>query len=371
MLWDEDGRRYIDMMGAYSAVSHGHCHPRLVSVLQQQAAKLAVVSRAFYTQPLGRFAQLACHLTGMERALPMNTGAEAVETALKLARKWAYTVKGVKSERARIIACQGNFHGRTIAIVGMSTVPQYRDAFGPYPPGTDIVPFGDAKALEEAITPDTAAFLVEPIQGEGGIIIPPPGALAECRRLCDRHKVLMICDEVQSGLGRAGAMLASEHEGIRPDIVTLGKALGGGLLPVSLVLAKAEVMDVFKPGDHGSTYGGNPLAAAVGHEALTVLVEEGLVQRAAELGPWLMEHLGTIPSPAIKEIRGRGLFIGVEFHPEIVSATAVCQALAERGILTKDTHRNTIRFSPPLVISHALLNEAVDALEQSLKALCG
>ena len=369
LVWDEHGRRHIDMMGAYSAVSHGHCHPRLVAALTEQAGKLAVISRAFHTAPLGAFAELACRLTGMDAALPMNTGAEAVETALKAARKWAYTVKQVAADRARIIACQGNFHGRTIAIVGMSSVPQYRDGFGPFPPGFDLVPYGDAAALAAAITPDTAAFLVEPIQGEGGIVVPPPGYLAQCRRICDEKRVLLLCDEIQTGLGRTGRMLACEHEGVRPDGLTLGKALGGGLLPVSMFLARREVMDVFQPGDHGSTFGGNPLAAAVGHEALRVLVEEGLIERSAELGDWLMRRLRGIDSPLIKEVRGRGLFIGIEFHSDKVNARIVCESLARRGILTKDTHRNTVRFAPPLVIIRALLTEAVEGLRLTLDEL--
>lgn len=362
LVWDEDGRRYIDMMGAYSAVSHGHGHPRMVRALTEQAGKLAVISRAFHTAPLGPFAELACRLTGMDRALPMNTGAEAVETALKAARKWAYTVKGVPAGQARIIAAKGNFHGRTIAIVGMSTVAQYRDGFGPFPGGFDLVPFGDADALERTITRDTAAFLVEPIQGEGGIIVPPAGYLARCRELCDRRRVLLIADEIQTGLGRTGRLLACEHEGVKPDAVTLGKALGGGLLPVSLLLGKAELMDVFRPGDHGSTFGGNPLAAAVGREALQVLLDEGLIERAARLGDWLMGRLRTLDSPLIKDIRGRGLFIGIEFDPDRIQAREVCDRLAAKGILTKDTHRNTIRFAPPLVISRELLDEAAGCL---------
>ncbi|CUW40238.1 Ornithine aminotransferase [Magnetospirillum sp. XM-1] len=362
LVWDENGQRYIDMMGAYSAVSHGHSHPRLVRALTEQAGKLAVISRAFHTAPLGPFAELACTLTGMDRALPMNTGAEAVETALKAARKWAYTVKGVPEGQARIIAAKGNFHGRTIAIIGMSTVEQYRDSFGPFPGGFDLIPFGDADALEKAITRDTAAFLVEPIQGEGGIIVPPEGYLARCRQICDRRRVLLIADEIQTGLGRTGRLLACEHEGVKPDAVTLGKALGGGMLPVSLLLGKAELMDVFRPGDHGSTFGGNPLAAAVGREALQVLLDEGLIERAAELGPWLMERLRALDSPLIKDIRGRGLFIGIEFDADRIQAREVCDRLAARGILTKDTHRNTIRFAPPLVISRELLDEAVWSL---------
>jgi ornithine--oxo-acid transaminase len=359
LVWDENERRYIDMMGAYSAVSHGHCHPRMVRALTRQAGRLAVVSRAYHTAPLGPFAELACRLTGMDRALPMNTGAEAVETALKAARKWAYTVKGVPPGQARIIAARDNFHGRTIAIVGMSTVEQYRDGFGPFPGGIDLVPFGDAEALERAITADTAAFLVEPIQGEGGIVVPPEGYLARCREICTRRRVLLIADEIQTGLGRTGRLLACQHEGVRPDAVTLGKALGGGMMPVSMLLGRAEVMDVFRPGDHGSTFGGNPLAAAVGYEALHILLDERLVERSAELGAWLLAELRALQSPLIKEVRGRGLFIGIEFDPERIQAREVCDRLAARGVLTKDTHRNTIRFAPPLVISRDLLAEAV------------
>src|SRR3990167_6943597 len=267
-VWDIEGKRYLDMMSAYSAVSHGHCHPKLVKVLQEQASKLTIVSRAFYTDKLGPFLQRICHLLGFNKALPMNTGAEAVETALKAARKWAYTVKGVQKDCAEIIACSGNFHGRTIAIVGMSTIPQYQAGFGPFPPGLKIIPYGRAIELEKAITPNTAAFLVEPIQGEGGIIVPPLGYLKDCEAICRKNHVLMICDEIQTGLGRTGKLLAYQHEDIHPDGVLLGKALGGGLLPVSLFLSKDEVMDVFKPGDHGSTFGGNPLAAAVALAAI-------------------------------------------------------------------------------------------------------
>ncbi|OAN43972.1 ornithine--oxo-acid transaminase [Paramagnetospirillum marisnigri] len=366
LLWDEGGRRFIDMMGCYSAVSLGHGHPRILKALTEQASRLAVVSRAYHTTRLGPFLELACRLTGMDGGLPMNTGAEAVETALKAARKWAYTVKGVPPGQARIISCADNFHGRTIAIIGMSSVAQYRDGFGPYPAGFDQVPFGDAEALERAITPDTAAFLVEPIQGEAGIVVPPPGYLAACRRICDDHRVLLIADEVQTGLGRTGRLLACEHDGITPDAVTLGKALGGGVLPVSLFLARREVIDVFRPGDHGSTFGGNPLAAAVGHEALSVLVEEGLIERSAELGERLLSSLRGLGSPLITQIRGKGLFVGIQFDAARVTAHEVCDRLAAKGVLTKDTHRNSIRFAPPLVITPELLDEAVAALRRVL-----
>lgn len=366
-VWDEDGRRYIDMMGAYSAASFGHCHPRLVQALITQAQKLDTVSRAYFSDQLGPFLAQACTLTGMDRALPMNSGAEAVETALKAARKWAYRVKGVPADRAEIIAADGNFHGRTISIVGFSSVPQYRNDFGPFPPGFRLVPFGDAAALEAAITPDTAAFLVEPIQGEGGINVPPPGYLAEVQRICRAHRVLLLCDEIQCGLGRTGRLLACEHEGVKPDGLMLGKALGGGLLPVSLFLARREVMDVFKPGDHGSTFGGNPVAAAVGRAALETLLGEGLIERAVTVGARLLERLGSIKSPLVREVRGRGLFAGVELHRDFASAGAVAVRLLEAGVLTKDTHRNTIRFAPPLIITEQEIDWAVDRLAEVLE----
>jgi ornithine--oxo-acid transaminase len=365
-LWDECGRRYIDMMGAYSAASFGHCHPRLVQALTDQARQLDTISRAYFNDRLGAFLARACTLTGMDLALPMNSGAEAVETALKAARKWAYTVKGVPADRAEIIACQGNFHGRTITIVGFSSVPQYRDGFGPFPPGFRLVPFGDVEALQAAITPNTAAFLVEPIQGEGGINVPPLGYLAEVARICREHNVLLICDEIQSGLGRTGRLLACQHDGVTPDAVTLGKALGGGLLPVSLFLARREVMQVFKPGDHGSTFGGNPVAAAVGLAALDTLIEERLVERSARLGRHLLARLAAIRNPIIREVRGRGLFAGVELDRDSASATAVATRLLQAGVLTKDTHRNTIRFAPPLIIEESEIDWAVDRVAEVL-----
>jgi ornithine--oxo-acid transaminase len=365
-VWDEQGRRYLDLMSAYSAVSHGHAHPRLVRALTEQARRLAVVSRAFYSDRLGAFLERACALTGQEAALPMNTGAEAVETALKAARKWAYTVKGVPPEQAEIIVCEGNFHGRTIAIVGFSSVEQYRRGFGPYPAGFRCIPYGDAAALEAAITPRTAAFLVEPVQGEGGINIPPPGYLAECARLCRKHDVLLICDEVQTGLGRTGRLLASEHEGVQPDGLVLGKALGGGLLPVSLFLARRDVMAVFTPGDHGSTFGGNPLAAAVGLEALNVLVDEGLIERAAQLGHYLQERLATLQSPALKEVRGVGLLAGLELQPSTLSGRALCERLLARGVLSKETRATVVRVAPPLVVTREQIDTAVEALGRAL-----
>jgi ornithine--oxo-acid transaminase len=365
-LWDESGRRYIDMMGAYSAASFGHCHPRLVQALTDQARQLDTVSRAYFSDRLGAFLGRACALTGMDQALPMNSGAEAVETALKAARKWAYTVKRVPADRAEIIVCDGNFHGRTIAIVGFSSVPQYRDGFGPFPPGFRSVPFGDAATLRAAITPNTAAFLVEPIQGEGGINVPPPGYLAEVARICREHNVLLICDEIQSGLGRTGRLLAGPHDGVKPDAVTLGKALGGGLLPVSLFLARREVMQVFKPGDHGSTFGGNPIAAAVGLAALDTLIEENLIERSARLGAHLLARLRAIRNPIVREVRGRGLFAGVELERDLASAAAVATRLLQAGVLTKDTHRNTVRFAPPLIIEQSEIDWAVDRVAEVL-----
>lgn len=368
-VWDDQGRRYLDMMSAYSAVSHGHCHPRLVRALTEQAARLAVVSRAFYSDRLAPFLQRLCEVTGFDMALPMNSGAEALETALKAARKWAYTVKGVARERAEIIACEGNFHGRTIAVVGLSSEPQYREGFGPFPPGLKRVPYGDAAALEAAITPDTAAFLVEPIQGEGGIVTPPPGYLVECARICKKHRVLLLCDEIQTGMGRTGAVLASSHDGVQPDGVMLGKTLGGGLLPVSVFLACRELMEVFHPGDHGSTFGGNPLAAAVGLEAIDVMIEENYCARATELGAHFLEQLRSIHSPSIREVRGRGLLIGMEFDPARASARAVCEALMRGGILSKETHHTVVRFAPPLVITCAQIDDAFKAIRDVVERL--
>jgi ornithine--oxo-acid transaminase len=365
-VWDADGRRYVDMMGAYSAVSFGHCHPRLVQTLTEQAQRLDTISRAYFSDTLGPFLARACTLTGMDLALPMNSGAEAVETALKAARKWAYKVKGVPHDRAEIIAAEGNFHGRTLAIVGFSSIPQYRDGFGPFPPGFKLVPFGDAAALEAAITRHTAAFLVEPIQGEGGINVPPPGYLAEVERICRAHRVLLLCDEVQTGLGRTGRLLACQHDGVRPDGIMLGKALGGGLLPVSLFLARREVMQVFAPGDHGSTFGGNPIAAAVGLAALDLLADGRLIENAATVGAHLLDRLGSIKSPLIREVRGRGLFAGVELHRDRANARVVAERLLQAGVLTKDTHRNTIRFAPPLNIDKAQVDWVVDRLSDVL-----
>jgi ornithine--oxo-acid transaminase len=370
-LFDTAGRRYLDMMSAYSAVSFGHSHPTLVKALTDQAQRLAVCSRAFHTDQLGPFLAKLCEVTGMHSALPMNTGAEAVETAVKAARKWAYKVKGVPAGQAHILVAAGNFAGRTTTIVGFSSEAQYRDGFGPFTPGFSSVPFGDAAALEAAITPHTAAFLVEPVQGEAGIIVPPVGYLKAVRDICTRHNVLMIADEVQTGLGRTGKTLACDHEGVRPDGLTLGKALGGGLLPVSAFLARADVMAQFTPGDHGSTFGGNPLAAAVGLAALNLLDSENLADKAQAQGDYLMSALRRMNHPAVVEVRGKGLLVGVEIDPVVASARTVCEALMNEGVLTKDTHHTVVRLAPPLSISRVQIDVAVAALGKVLDGLMG
>lgn len=368
-LWDTEGKRYLDMMSAYSAVSFGHSHPRLVAALTAQAQKLAVTSRAYYSDQLGPFLQLLCEMTGMARALPMNTGAEGVETALKAARKWGYKLKGIPEGQAEIIVCNGNFAGRTTTIVGFSSEAQYRDGFGPFAPGFVTVPYGDVQALEQAITPHTAAFVVEPIQGEAGIVVPPEGYLAACREICSRHRVLLICDEVQTGLGRTGRLLACEHEGVRPDGLVLGKALGGGLLPVSAFLANEEVMGVFHPGDHGSTFGGNALAAAVGRASLELLRDAKLSEQANRLGRHMMEGLLAIRHPAIREVRGKGLLIGMELDAGIVSARSFCEHLMQLGILSKDTHGTVVRFAPPLVITEEEMERALATISRAFATL--
>ena len=368
-VWDDHGTCYVDMMSAYSAVSHGHAHPRVVAALKAQAEKLAVTSRAYYNTQLPVFLQRLCEITGQDLALPSSTGLEAVESALKTARKWGHVVKGIPDGRAEIIACDGNFHGRSIAIVAMSSEAQYRDGFGPFPPGFKRIAYGDAAALERAITPHTAAFLVEPIQGEAGIVVPPAGYLAQCAEICRRHNVLLICDEVQSGLGRTGRLFASDHENVKPDGIILGKALGGGVLPVSAFCARRDVLGVLRPGDHGSTFGGNPLAAAVALEALAVLFDERLAERAAELGPYLLSQLGGIESPLIREVRGKGLLIGVEIESSLASARTVCDRLLAHGILSKDTHATVVRFAPPLVITRAEIDHAVIAIRAAFAEL--
>ncbi len=365
-VWDVEGKKYLDCLSAYSAVNQGHCHPRIVQAMVEQAQKLALTSRAFRNDQLPLLAQELCELTGYEMVLPMNSGAEAVETALKAARKWGYTVKGVADEQAEIITCSGNFHGRTITIVAFSPDEQYRDGFGPFTPGFKLIPYGDADALERAITPNTVAFLVEPIQGEGGVVVPPEGYLQRAREICTRNNVLMMADEIQTGLGRTGTMLACEHEGVRPDVVTLGKALSGGMYPVSAVLSSREVLGVFQPGDHGSTFGGNPLACAVAREALKVIVEENLCQRSAELGEYLIARLREIKSPHVAFCRGKGLFVGIVLKPQAGGARRFCEALQERGVLAKDTHGTVIRLAPPLVVTQEELDWALERIAEVL-----
>jgi ornithine--oxo-acid transaminase len=370
-LWDAAGRRYVDMMSAYSAASHGHAHPRILAALEAQAKRLAVPSRAFFNDRLGPFLAELCKLTGLEAALPMNTGAEAVETAIKAARRWGYRVKGIARDRAEILVASGNFHGRTTTVISFSTDQDYRDGFGPFTPGFRSVPFGDLAAVERAITPATAAVLVEPIQGEAGIIVPPAGWLRGLRNICDANRVLLILDEVQSGLGRTGAWFAYEHESIRPDGLILGKALGGGVLPVSAFVATREVMDVFTPGSHGSTFGGNALAAAVGLEALNVIRDENLVERSAELGAHMLARLSAFKHAALKDVRGRGLWAGAEIDPRIASAREVCERLLQKGVLSKETHHVVVRLAPPLVIARADLDWALDRFAEVLDELEG
>ena len=368
-VWDDEGNKYLDMMSAYSAVSHGHANPRLVKVAQEQLAKLNIVSRAYHTDKLGPFLQRACELTGMDMALPMNTGAEGVETALKAARKWAYDVKGVKADAAEIIACQGNFHGRTISVIAFSSEEQYKRGFGPFPAGFKLAEYGNLQSLEELITPNTAAFLVEPIQGEAGIVRPPAGYLKACAELCKQNDVLLIADEVQTGLGRTGKLLACEHDGVQPDGLILGKALGGGILPVSMFLARRDVMAVFTPGDHGSTFGGNPLAAAVGLEALNILVEDNLPARSASMGKYMLDKLQNIDSPLIKDIRGVGLFVGVEIDPALGTAREVCERLMQHGILSKETHDTVVRLAPPLTIGRSEIDWALERISEVLREM--
>lgn len=352
-VWDTDGRRYLDCLSAYSALNQGHGHPRIVAALRQQAEKVSLTSRAFHNAEMGPFFRELAELCGMEKVLPMNTGAEAVETAIKAARKWGYTKKGVPAERAEIIVMQGNFHGRTTTIVGFSSEPQYREGFGPFTPGFRLVPYGDAAAVRAAINPNTVAVLFEPIQGEAGVIVPPAGYLRALREITRAENVLLIADEIQTGLGRTGRMFACDHEAVVPDVYILGKALGGGVYPVSAVVASEAILGVFRPGDHGSTFGGNPLASAVAREALRVVVEERLPERAAELGAYFLEGLRAIRSPHVREVRGKGLLIGVELKQESGPARPFCERLADRGVLCKETHQQVIRFAPPLVITRA------------------
>ena len=350
-VWDVEGNRYLDCLSAYSAVNQGHCHPRILAAMTEQASRLTLTSRAFRNDQLAAFYEELCALTHSHKVLPMNSGAEAVETALKVARKWGYEVKGVPDGLAEIIVASENFHGRTVAIVGFSSDPQSRGGFGPFAPGFTTVPFGDAEALEAAITPNTVAFLVEPIQGEAGVIIPPAGYLKRARELCTLHNVILILDEIQTGLGRTGKLLAEEHEGIEADLTLIGKALSGGFYPVSAVLSNSEVMGVLHPGEHGSTFGGNPLACAVARAALKVLVEEDMIGNAARVGDHLQARLAASPASSVKEVRGRGLMLAVELHADAGGARPVCEALQARGLLAKETHDHTIRIAPPLILT--------------------
>jgi ornithine--oxo-acid transaminase len=364
-VWDTEGRRYLDCLAGYSAVNQGHCHPRIVEACIHQARRLTMTSRAFRNDQLPLLCEQLHELTGMDMTLPMNSGAEAVETAIKTARKWGYRVKGIPPGQAEIIVCASNFHGRTIAIVGFSTVDQYRDGFGPFAPGFRTIPFGDAAALEQAITPNTCAFLVEPIQGEAGVIVPPAGYLAEAARICKRHGVLLVVDEVQTGLGRTGKLFAHRYdEDVRPDLMILGKALSGGFGPASAVVGSRDVLGVLSPGDHGSTFGGNPLACAVARAALAVIVDEKLPERAAELGPRFLSGLRAIDAPVVREVRGRGLWIGIELDR---SARPFCEALKDRGLLCKEARERVIRLSPPLVITAEQIDWAVEQIGHVLR----
>lgn len=366
-VWDVEENKYLDFLSSYSAVNQGHCHPKIVETMIKQCRKLTLVSRAFRNDQLGPLYKELCELTDSHMVLPMNSGAEAVESCIKAVRKWGYKVKGVPQEQAEIIVCENNFHGRTITIVGFSTEEQYRDGYAPFTPGFKIIPFGDADALKNSITSNTVAFLVEPIQGEGGIIVPPAGYLRQVRQICDDNGIVLITDEIQTGLGRTGKLLAEEHEGIVADLTLIGKALSGGLYPISAVLSNKEVLGVFQPGDHGSTYGGNPLACAVARTALQVLVEEGMVENSAIIGDYFMEQLKTIDSPYIKDIRGKGLMIGLELHEEAGGARRFCDKLKDKGMLCKETHEHVIRFAPPLIINKNEIDWSLERIDSVLK----
>lgn len=366
-VYDVEGQRYLDCLSSYSALNQGHRHPRIIKALFTQAERLTLTSRAFRNDQFGPFCREICEFTGHERVLPMNTGAEAVETAIKAARKWGYKVKGVSEDQAEIIVCKDNFHGRTTTIISFSTEPQYRDGFGPFTPGFKVIPYGDAEALENAITDKTVAFLVEPIQGESGVRIPPSGYLRQCAKVCRENRVLLMADEIQTGLGRTGAMFAVNHDDVKPDVLILGKALGGGVYPISAVTSTNEVLGVFNPGDHGSTFGGNPLACAVAREALRVIVEERLPERSLEMGDYMMTRLKTLRSSYVKEIRGKGLFIGIELHPEAGGARKFCERLKNRGMLCKETHEHVIRMAPPLIIGKEELDWAFDQIRAVLE----
>jgi len=365
-VYDVDGKKYLDCLSAYSALNQGHVHPKILEVLIEQAGKITITSRAFRNDQLPLLYKELSEMTGYEMSLPMNSGAEAVETALKLARKWAYQVKSVPRHQAEIVVAEGNFHGRTISIVTFSSEPLYRDDFGPFTPGFVSVSYGDASAIEKAITPNTAAVLIEPIQGEGGVIIPPAGYLKQIAEICKKHNVLLMADEIQTGLARTGKLFASEHEDVRPDVMIIGKAMAGGFYPVSAVLADAALLGLFKPGEHGSTFGGNPLAAAVARASLRVIRDEKLAERSHQLGEYFMEQLSEIPSPHVREVRGKGLLIGVELHQSAGGARRFCEALQEKGILAKETHDNVIRFAPPLVIDKETIDWALAPIREVL-----
>jgi ornithine--oxo-acid transaminase len=367
-VWDPEGKRYLDFLSCYSAVNQGHRHPAIIAALKDQADKVTVTSRAFYNTELGPFCVELCALCGpeMEMVLPMNSGAEAVETALKTARKWGYQKRHIPLDKAEIITCADNFHGRTISVVSFSTEHEYRHEFGPFTPGFVTIPYGDADALARAVNQNTCAFLVEPIQGEAGVRVPPPGFLAKAREICNRHNVLFLADEIQTGFGRTGRMFACDEEGVRPDMFILGKALSGGVYPVSAVVAPSTVLDVFQPGEHGSTFGGNPLACAVARAAIKVLVDERLPQRSRELGEYFMARLREIKSPHVKEVRGRGLLIGVELHASAGGARTFCERLQEAGLLCKETHTHVIRFAPPLVIDKDEIDWALERIARVL-----
>jgi ornithine--oxo-acid transaminase len=367
-VWDVEGKKYMDCLAAYSAVNQGHCHPKIVATLRDQAERCTLTSRAFYNDQLGPFYQQICELLGYEKVLPMNTGAEAVETAIKAARRWGYRNKGIADGQAEILVFSGNFHGRTTTIVGFSSDAEYQAGFGPFTPGFKIVPYGDIAAVEQAMNGNVCAMLIEPIQGEAGIIIPPAGYLKALRELADKNNCLLICDEIQSGLGRTGKMLCCQHDNIRPDLVILGKALSGGVYPVSAVVGDDKVLSVFEPGSHGSTYGGNPLGAAVARTALSVLIDEGMVENSRDLGAYALERLQKVSSPHVKAVRGLGLWIGIEVHKETGGARPFCEALRDRGLLCKETHDYVIRFAPPLMISREDLDWALEQLEAVLAA---
>lgn len=365
-VYDVDGNRYLDCLSAYSALNQGHVHPKILNAMLEQARQLTLTSRAFRNDQLPLFYKELSALTGYDMALPMNSGAEAVETAIKLARKWAYQVRGIPRPNAEIITCQNNFHGRTVSLISFSTEPLYRDDFGPFTPGFVTVPFGDVNAIAKAINPHTAAVLIEPIQGEAGVNIPPVGYLKQVRKLCTEKHILLIADEIQTGLGRTGRLFACDHEGVRPDMIIIGKALSGGFYPVSAIVADADLLGLFRPGEHGSTFGGNPLGMAVARAAIRVLVEEDMIANSARMGEYLYEQLAEITSPHVKEVRGKGLLIGVELHPKAGGARRFCEALAKIGILAKETHENVIRFAPPLIIDKPTVDWAIPRIRDVL-----